>query len=119
MRFSCFLFIVIMLFPSCYKSPPTTLTVEVRNSAGQIVNGVLVKVQAEPTSNLEGQELLINYEEATNSNGIAFFNLNEVFKSGQTGVAVLLASVQQNNLYGSEVIEIVEEIDNRVDLVIQ
>jgi hypothetical protein len=68
---------------------------------------------------LEGQELLIDYEEATNSNGIAFFNLNEVFKSGQTGVAVLLASVQQNNLYGSEVIEIVEEIDNRVDLVIQ
>jgi hypothetical protein len=68
---------------------------------------------------MEGLELLIDYEEATNSNGIAFFNLNEVSKSGQTGVAVLLASVQQNNLYGSEVIEIVEEIDNRVDLVIQ
>jgi hypothetical protein len=108
-----------MLCSSCYKSRQTSLTVEVRNSAGQIVNGVLVKVQAEPTSNLEGQELLIDYEEATNSNGIAFFNLNEVFKFGQTGVAVLLASVQQNNLFGSEVIEIVEEIDNRVDLVIQ
>ena len=119
MRFSCFLFIVILLFPSCYKSRPTSLTVEVRNSAGQIVTGVLVKVRAEPTTNMEGLELLIDYEEATNSNGIAFFNLNEVFKSVQTGVAVLLASVQQNNLYGSEVIEIVEEIDNRVDLVIQ
>ena len=97
MRFSCFLFIVILLFPSCYKSRPTSLTVEVRNSAGQIVTGVLVKVRAEPTANLEGQELLIDYE----------------------GVAVVVASVQQNNLYGSEVIEIVEEIDNRLDLVIQ
>jgi hypothetical protein len=28
-------------------------------------------------------------------------------------------SVQQNNLYAAEVIEIVEEIDNRLDLVIQ
>ena len=119
MRFSCFLFIVILLCSSCYKSRPTSLTVEVRNSAGQIVTGVLVKVRAEPTANMEGLELLIDYEEATNSNGNAFFNLNEVFKSGQTGVAVVLASVQQNNLHGSEVIEIVEEIDNRVDLVIQ
>ena len=119
MRFSCFLFIVILLCPSCYKSRPTSLTVEVRNSAGQIVTGVLVKVRAEPTANMEGQELLIDYQEATNSNGIAFFNLNEVFKAGQTGVAGVFASVQQNNLYGSEVIEIVEEIDNRVDLVIQ
>lgn len=119
MRFPCFLFIVIMLCSSCYKSRQTSLTVEVRNSSGQTVNGVLVKVQAEPTSNLEGQELLIDYEEATNSNGIAFFNLNEVFKSGQTGVAIVVASVQQNNLNTAEVIEIVEEIDNRLDLVIQ
>ena len=119
MRFSCFLFIVILLCPSCYKSRPTSLTVEVRNSAGQIVTGVLVNVRAEPTGDMEGQELLIDYEEATNSNGIAFFNLNEVFKSGQTGVAIVVASVQHNNLYGSEVIEIVKEIDNCVDLVIQ
>jgi hypothetical protein len=45
--------------------------------------------------------------------------LNEVFKSGQTGVAIVVASVQQNNMYAAEVIEIVEEIDNRLDLVIQ
>ena len=119
MRFSCFLFGLILICSSCYRSKTTSLTIEVKNTAGNLVPGVLVEVLAEPTANTEETPLLIDYEKATNNNGIAFFNLNEVFKSGQTGVAIVLASVQQNNLYAAEVIEIVEEIDNRLDLVIQ
>ena len=50
---------------------------------------------------------------------IAFFNLNEVYKAGQTGVAIVKVSVQSNNLYDETVVELNEGIDNKADLILQ
>ena len=119
MRFSCFLFGLILICSSCYRSKTTSLTIEVKNTAGNLVPGVLVEVLAEPMANTEEIPLLIDYEKATNNNGIAFFNLNEVYKAGQTGVAIVKVSVQSNNLYDETVVELNEGIDNKADLILQ
>lgn len=79
-----------------------------KNKAGNLVPGVLVEVLAEPTVNTEETPLLIDYEKATNNNGIAYFNLNEVYKTGQTGVAIVKVGAQSNNLYDETAVELNE-----------
>jgi len=73
-----------------------------------LVPGVLVEVLAEPTANTEETTLLIDYEKATNNNGIAYFNLNEVYKTGQTGVVIVKVGAQSNNLYDETAVELNE-----------
>ena len=73
-----------------------------------MVPGVLVEVLAEPTANTEETTLLIDYEKATNNNGIAYFNLNEVYKTGQTGVVIVKVGAQSNNLYDETAVELNE-----------
>ena len=119
MRFSCLLGLILMTLTSCYKSKPTTLRVEVKTISGSVVSEANVKVMGVPPDNSGNNLLLIDYEEATNGDGIAFFNLDEIYQPGQSGVAIVEVTAQKSGLAAVKTAELREEIDNRVELVLQ
>ena len=119
MRFPCFIFSVLCLLTSCYKSNETSLTVKVRNVSGASVVGASVKVRGNPPQNASGNVIALEYEEATNSNGISFFNMRDVYKPGQSGVAIVEIVVQKGSLIAEHNMELLEEINNQIDFVLQ
>jgi hypothetical protein len=118
-RFACFLGFLIMTLSSCYKTSPTSLRVEVKTELGSAVAGAIVEVKGVPPENVDGNLIIVDYEEATNGNGIAFFNLDDIYKPGQSGVAIVEVKAQKLGLVAEETVNLIEEIDNRVDLVLQ
>ena len=119
MRIACLLGLLLIAFSSCFKSKQTTLNVQVRTSSGAAVVGANVTVKGVPPENSDGNALLIDYQEATNSNGIAFFNLEDIYNPGQSGAAIVEVNAQKSGLNAEEIVDLVEEIENRVDLVLQ
>jgi hypothetical protein len=107
-----------MLVSSCYKKDPTTLEVAVQFSNGELVKNAKVKLLVEPTSNTN-QLAIINDSTTTNSGGLAFFDMDKYYKSGQVGVAVLKVEAFYFGLSGNQVIQIEEEKRNRIVVMIQ
>ncbi len=113
------LFLVCLLpLSSCYKKEATSLEVAVQFSNGELVENAKVKLVAEPTTNTN-QLAIINDSTTTNSGGLAFFDLDKYYKSGQVGVAVLKVNAFYFGLTGNQVIQIEEEKRNRVVITIQ
>jgi len=113
------LFLVCSLpLSSCYKKEPTSLEVAVQFSNGELVENAKVKLVVEPTTNTS-QVPVINDSTTTNSGGLAFFDLDKYYKSGQVGVAVLKVNAFYFGLTGNQVIQIEEEKRNRVVVTIQ
>lgn len=107
-----------MILSSCYKKEPTTLEVAVQFSNGELVKNAKVKLVVEPTTNTN-QVSIINDSTTTNSGGLAFFDMDKYYKSGQVGVAVLKVNAFYFGLTGNQVIQIEEEKRNRVVVMIQ
>lgn len=113
------LFLVCSLpLTSCYKKEPTLLEVAVQFSNGELVENAKVKLVVEPTTNTN-QVSIINDSTTTNSGGLAFFDLDKYYQSGQVGVAVLKVKAFYFGLTGDQVIQIEEEKRNRVVVIIQ
>ena len=106
------------LLASCYKKEYTSLEVAVQFSNGELVKNATVKLIAEPTTNTS-QLPIINDSTRTNSGGLAFFDLNKYYKSGQVGVAVLKVQAFYFGLEGYQTIQIEEEKRNRTVIIIQ
>ena len=107
-----------LLLSSCYKKEPTTLEVAVQFSNGELVKNAKVKLVVEPTTSTN-QVPIINDSTTTNSGGLAFFDMDKYYKSGQVGVAVLKVNAFYFGLTGDQVIQIEEEKRNRVVVMIQ
>lgn len=107
-----------MILSSCYKKEPTTLEVAVQFSNGELVKNAKVKLVVEPTTNTN-QVSIINDSTTTNSGGLAFFEMDKYYKSGQVGVAVLKVNAFYFGLTGNQVIQIEQEKRNRVVVMIQ
>ena len=101
------------LLSSCYKIDSTLLEVAVHFSNGELVKNAKVKLIVEPTTN-SSQVPIINDSTTTNSGGLAFFDLNKYYKSGQVGVAVLKVHAFYYGLTGSQMIQIEEEKRTRI-----
>jgi len=93
------------------------LEVSVQFSNGELVKNAKVKLIVEPTTN-SSQVPIINDSTTTNSGGLAFFDLNKYYKSGQVGVAVLKVQAFYYGLNGSQMIQIEEEKRNRIVVLI-
>ncbi|NBR13717.1 MAG: hypothetical protein EBU01_03945 [Crocinitomicaceae bacterium] len=102
------LFILSISLSSCYKQKDTILTIVVKDANGTIVEGALVEVTAEPTSVVDNL-LAIDLKESTNELGVASFNFNKYYKSGQTGVAILKVEAKLFGKYGSGIVTIEQE----------
>ena len=76
------------MFSSCYKKKDTIAKVTVLDSAGLPVGGAEVRLYYEDASGFEPRENL-EQTNSTDASGIATFNYNDLFKSGQAGFAIL------------------------------
>ncbi len=104
---------------SCYKKKDTILKVFVVDNIGSIVKGADVNIFAEPTDTTNQNPISLNSSTFTDENGIAVFNLNTHYESGQTGVAIVKVKATFNNKIGESVVQIVEEIDNECNIQIE
>ena len=112
--FICLIFLV----TSCYKVERTTLEITVKDSSGNVVNNASVFVYGEPTIT-PSPAIDATYESETNLNGVALFDLENIYQPGQSGVAILKVLVEKNDKTGTAVIELTQETNNKLDVVIE
>ena len=110
---------IFLIFTSCYQTQPTTLEVTVKDESGSLIQNAMVHVYGEPSSTANIDELEADYYVTTNSDGMALINVQNIFKPGQNGVAILHVSVTKNEKSGSGNIELVQENDNKIEIVIE
>ena len=101
-------FLLLFLLTACYKKQDTILSVIVKNSNGQVLEGALVELKAEPTT--FGNIAAIDMKKSTDELGEAYFNFNEFYKSGQTGVVVLKIKAKHFGLSGEGVVTVEQEV---------
>jgi hypothetical protein len=118
-KFTLILFAFSYGLVGCYKKKDTILKVFVFDNVGSIVKGANVDVFAEPTDTTNQNPISLNSSTLTDENGIAVFNLNANYESGQTGVAIVKVKATFNNKIGESVVQIVEEIDNECNIQIE
>ena len=112
------MFCLISLFVSCYKVEPTTLEVTVKDNTGNVIPNAIVYVEGEPTIS-PSPSIEAIYESETNSNGVVQFELGNIYQPGQSGVAILKVIAEKNDKIGSGTIELIEEINNKLDIVVE
>ena len=112
------MFCLISLFVSCYKVEPTTLEVTVKDNTGNVIPNAIVYAEGEPTIS-PSPSIEAIYESETNSNGVVQFELGNIYQPGQSGVAILKVIAEKNDKIGSGTIELIEEINNKLDIVVE
>ena len=95
------------------------MVVTVRDAFGNVVNNASVIVFGEPTGSDNGTSIQADYQQETNTNGIALFAFNDIYQPGQNGVALLKVEVNKDEKIGMSTIEIVQERTNRLVIVIE
>lgn len=101
-------FLLPFLLTACYKKQDTILAIIVKNESGQVIKDALVEVKAEPTS--FGNIVTLNMKKTTDDLGVAYFNFNDYYKSGQTGVVVVKIIAKQFGLYGEGFVSVEQEV---------
>jgi len=96
---------ITFVFSSCYRKKDTIARVTVLDSAGLPVGGAEVMLYYDdgtttPRENLEQTN-------TTDASGIATFNYNDLFKSGQAGFAIL--DIDVNGIVKVGIIRIEQE----------
>ena len=90
----------------------------VKDEAGLVVESAMVVLYGENTTGLPNQ--IVVFDTAyTNSEGLATFDYNYLYKPGQAGVAVLSIKVQKGNKSGIGIIKVEEEKVNEETVFIQ
>tara|TARA_B100001059_G_scaffold203108_1_gene211498 strand:- start:389 stop:715 length:327 start_codon:yes stop_codon:yes gene_type:complete len=107
MRIACLLGLLLIAFSSCYKTKQTTLNVQARTNSGAAVVGASITVKGVPPENSDGNALLIYYQEATNSKGIAFFHIENIYKLRQSGSAIVEVKAQKLGVIAEEIVDLV------------
>lgn len=92
-------------FTSCYKKQATVAVIHVEDSNGSKVGNARVILYG---SGNQG-EVVLRDTLFTNSDGKALFNYDEVFQSGQAGVAVLDIEVTKNGATAYGIIKVEQE----------
>ena len=112
------LVITSFIFSSCNKKINTTANIYVRDETQALVNNAMVILYGENTTGLPNQ--ISVYDTAyTNTQGLATFDYNYLFKPGQAGVAVLSIKVEKDDKSGIGIIKIEEEKVNEETVFIQ
>lgn len=102
---------------ACHKKKDTFAEITVKNTSNEVVAGAQVKLLALPP--YEGNKTpILELEGKTDINGVIRFNFNNVYQSGQAGVAVLNIEVESGNLDGRGIIKIEQETTSKKTVVI-
>ena len=104
---------------SCKKKvSDTTAIIYVKDEASLFVDSAMVVLYGENTTGMPHQVVVFDTA-YTNSQGMAAFDYNYLYKSGQAGVAVLSIKVKKDNKNGLGIIKIEEEKVNEETVFIQ
>jgi hypothetical protein len=107
-----------MTVTGCKKPQDTIAKIIVLDADNKTVSGAQVAIFGESTT---GNQSKVNVGDTTTSNaaGEAIFNLNNLWKRGQAGVAVLNIEASKGSLTGSGVIKVEEETTSTETVFIQ
>lgn len=103
---------------SCKKQADTIAKIYVKDEASLVVDSAMVVLYGENTTGMPHQVVVFDTA-YTNSYGVATFDYNYLYKSGQAGVAVLSIKVQKDDKNGIGIIKIEEEKVNEETVFIQ
>lgn len=106
-----------VVLSACNKEKPTKAVIVVKDQAGAVVPGALVKLFANPSFPL-GDPTRLNKEVVTNSAGRAEFDYSDFYKQGQAGFAVLDILALKDSLAGEGIIKILEEETNEESVIL-
>ncbi len=119
-----FLLIMVIGLKSCKKEKPTTATVSVVDTAGNVVEFAMVRLYPTPSVNPH-PSIIIDDTLYTNFEGKCTFDYTESFNLGQAGFAVLDIEVLLPNatdgddsLRGTGIIKILPETANEEDVIV-
>jgi len=101
---------------ACNKKIDTIAKVHVKDAYGVGVSDCEVILKGVSTINKSSS---LADTARTNSRGEAIFNFNEIYQSGQAGVAVLDIFASKNGISGTGIIQIKEETTSESNVVIQ
>jgi hypothetical protein len=103
----------------CKKKKDTTATITVTNkTTGASLENAKVVLYATSTT---GHQAAVTVHDTAyaNSNGVAYFNFNDVYQLGQAGVCVLNIKATKDNLSGEGIIKIEEEKTTNANVFLQ
>lgn len=103
---------------SCNKKGDTIVKITVRDTASALVPNARVILYGTSTE-VPVKPVVRRDTTYTNSAGVAIFNYNEVYQSGQAGVAVLDIDVKKDGLKGKGIIKIEQETESTTTVFIQ
>lgn len=105
----------------CQDPQDTIAKVYVVDEEGSPVSGATVSLSGNPSDEQEGvgKELSIADTTTSNAAGEAIFNLNEFYKGGQAGVAVLDITARLGDSTGTGIIKVEEETTSEETVFIQ
>jgi len=108
----------VVTMSSCRKQKDTVANIYVRNESNATVEGAMVVLYGVNTTDIPN---IVNVFDTayTNTQGIAYFNFNKIYKAGQAGVAVLDIKAQKLNRIGQGIIKIEPEMVNEETVFIQ
>lgn len=115
---SSILFSGMFMISGCNKKKDTIAKIYVRDAANQPVSGCQVVLYGVSTENKPANVNLFDTTQ-TNSSGEAIFNMNEVYKKGMAGVAILNIDARKNGLIGQGIIKVEEEVTSEATVYIQ
>lgn len=110
-----FFLIGFILLPSlgCRKKKDTIVNITVKDATNVRVAGASVRLWADPSvPGATVDPLWNNFNSTTDGAGVASFNMNEIYKLGQAGVAVANIEASFSGATGQGVIKIEEEKTN-------
>jgi hypothetical protein len=118
---SLVLFASLFVFSStgCRKKGKTIALITVRDSSNQPVEGAMVRLYGQSTTNPPSGPIVRIDTAYTNINGVAAFDYTDVFQLGQAGLFVLNIEARKGILSGSGIIKIVEETTSEQRVFIQ
>lgn len=106
----------LVFMSACRKKIDTIAKVYVKDAYGVGVSDCQVILKGISTINKTSS---LADTARTNSGGEAIFNFNEIYKSGQAGVAVLDVFASKNGVSGTGIIQIVEKTTSQATVVVQ
>ena len=111
------LFIFTVLATSCKKEEDTIALVRILTSQGLPVEGVAVRLYAEP-SDVQTNELIEEVEQSTDAAGEAIFDFTDYYEQGQAGFAVLnIEAILDTNMVEG-IIKIEPEVVSEKELIL-
>lgn len=117
--------IVAQTFTSCRKKKDTTANIYVRDEGDNPIKDATVVLYGtstgEPFGTPPGTQgfVTLNDTVMTNSAGLAAFNLNDIYQSGQAGAAILDIKAYKLNRQGTGIIKIEPETVSEQTVIIQ